>query len=538
MGSKKAFRSRFIYSGIDEKLVDGYVIVEDNRMKAIVDERRGEKYIGEDTVLYDFKNCFIMPGFHDFHVHLLIGAMMEHGGMLRYANSEEEAVTILWGKNKDRKDSTWVLGGAWDHFRWPGAILPTKRTLDKYFPERPVFLLNKECHGAWVNSKALSIFGINAETFNPENGGFERFEDGEPTGYIHEQAMIPIFQKIINEMSDEDLSKFAKAFVEKANALGITSVSDLPIYGIMREGAYKILQEQGELTIRINFSVGMMEPIEKIKKLKEDFSGQMLKFIGTKDFLDGTPMGHSGYMLAPYSDQPGFQSKPMITAEFLKSKVTKLDKAQIKVRLHACGDGAVQLGLDAFEEAIMVNGSNHLRHCIEHIESIAPQDIERFGELEVIASVQPEHLPKYDFYNHPFHAIIGEERMRYSWPFKSLLDKGAKLAYGTDYPVAELNPFQGVYRSVTRLTNEGEPKGGFNPREKLGLHETLRAYTYGSAYAAGCENELGTLESGKLADFIVIDKNIFACIDNREDVFSMQVLMTIMDGEIVYQRKE
>lgn len=536
MGSKKAFRSKYIYMGIDEKMLDGYMIIENNRIMALVNEKDAKNYMDQETELYDFKDKFIMAGFHDFHVHLLIGAMMEHDGMLRYADSEEEAVEILWEKNRERKDDMWILGGAWDHFRWPDAKLPTKKSLDKYFPERPVLLLNKECHGAWANSKALHIFGVNGETVDPENGGFERFTDGEPTGYIHEQAMVPMFQKVISEMADEELAQLAKSFVEKANSLGITSVGDLPIYGIMREGAYKILHDQGALTVRINFATGMMEPIEKIKKLEETFCGPALKFIGTKDFLDGTPMGHSGYMIEPYSDWANFTSKPMIAPEVLKSKVVELDKAQIKVRLHACGDGAVRLGLDAFEEAKKVNGVSKVRHCIEHIESIAPEDIKRFGQLGVVASVQPEHMPKYDFYNHPFHSMIGEARMRHSWPFKSLEDSGAKLAYGTDYPVAELNPLQGVYRSVTRLTNEGEPKGGFNPLEKVSLHHTLRAYTYGSAYAAGCEDILGTLEVGKLADFIVVDKNIFDCIEDREAVFSIKVLMTVMDGNIVYRK--
>lgn len=534
--SRLAFRCRNIYTGRPSALIDGYVICENNKIIFIGKPSEAKPLINRNTQVFRFDDNFIMPGFHDFHVHLIAGAMMERDGILRYAESEEEAAAIIWEKNKKKLGKDWIMGGAWDNFRWPNARLPTKRSLDKYFRGIPVFLLNKECHGAWANSEALRRFNITKDTPDPENGRFFRFEDGEPTGYIHEAAVIPILRGIMKDMSAQTMAEYTASFAEKANMYGITSVSDLPLYGIRADKAYKYLEDQGTLHVRINFAVSFMEEMEEILRIKKTYTSDRLKFIGVKEFLDGTPMGHTGYMLEPYADMPGFRSQSMIDPEFLKARVAQMARNNIKVRLHACGDGAVRLALDAFEYAREKHGDRRLRHCIEHIESIAPDDIKRFGALKVIASVQPDHLPKYHFYQHPFHSMIGEERMRFSWPFKSLARSGAALAFGTDYPVTELNPLRGIFRAVTRLTDEGEPEGGFNPGERLMLNESLRAYTLGAAYAAGREKAVGSLEIGKLADIAVLEKNVFECAGNREEMFHMQVLMTILDGKIVYSK--
>lgn len=534
--NKKAFRCKNIYTALSAELVDGYVIIEGNRIIFVGNESEGKIFIDENTELIDCTDNFIMPGFNDFHVHLMSGALMERDGVLRYANTEEEAARMLWEKNKDREGNGWILGGAWDHFRWPDAKLPSKESLDKYFKDTPVFLLNKECHAAWANSEAFRRFNITKNTPDPEHGYFSRNEDGEPAGYIHEAACIPILVRIFQEMSYETMAEYTKAFAKTANSYGITSVGDLPLYGIRTEKAYKILQDRGELSVRINFALALMLELEEILKVKELYTSDMLKFIGVKDFLDGTPMGHSGYMLEPYTDMPDFRSMPMIEPEVLKERIKLMAENGIKVRLHACGDGAVRLGLDAFEYVQEKTESKELRNCIEHIEATTPEDIIRFGELSVIPSVQPDHLPKYNFYQHPFHSMIGADRMKYSWPFKSLAENGAVLALGTDFPVTELNPLRGVFRAVTRLTDEGDPKGGFNPKEKLSVHESLRAYTYGSAYAAGNNDKLGTLEPGKLADLAIFEKNIFDCAGDREEMFGMKVLLTVVDGNIVYRR--
>ncbi|NLD18700.1 MAG: amidohydrolase [Clostridiales bacterium] len=534
--SKKAFRCKNIYTALLQELVDGYVVCEDDKIVFVGDETDAGAFIDDNTEVFRFDDNFLMPGFNDFHVHLITGALMEHDGVLRYANTEEEAAEMLWQKNKDRSGDRWILGGAWDNFKWPEAANPTKRSLDKYFPDTPVFLLNKECHGAWANSEALRRFDITKDTPDPEHGSFFRFEDGDPTGYVHEAAVIPLLKGILETMSPEDMASYAKSFSKTANSYGITAVGDLPLYGIRADASYKLLEERGELNIRIFFALAFMEEMEDIFKAREEYTSEKLAFIGVKDFLDGTPMGHTGFMIEPYMDMPDFRSESMIEPEFLKNRVAEMSGEDIKVRLHACGDGAVRLALDAFEYANEKHAGKDLRHCVEHIEATTPQDMERFGKLGVIASVQPDHLPKYDFEHHPFHTMIGDDRMQYSWPFKTIADAGGRLALGTDYPVTELNPMRGVFRAVTRLTDEGEPEGGFSPKERLSAHEALRAYTYGSAYAAGKDDKLGTLEPGKFADIAVFEKNILDCAANREEMFGMKTLMTIVGGKVVYKR--
>jgi predicted amidohydrolase YtcJ len=537
MGKLKAIRCNQIYTACSSVLRSGYVIIQRNKIQGIISEQEWDQFVTDhkDIQVFDYTNGFLMPGFNDYHVHAALAGMMEYFGTLRFTKNPDQAAEFLYIQNKNRDPNQWILGGAWDHLLWPGQKLPTKEILDKYFPRTPVFLLNRECHGAWLNSEALKRFGITNKTPDPTVGEYFKDKNGELTGYVHELAVVPLLKEIFSTMSDETIAEFIKSFAKKANSLGITSVGDLPAHGIMREGAYKILLDRGDMTIRVDFSVGMQENIETITKIAEEFQGPIVKFNGVKDFLDGTPMGRTGYMVEPYSDMPGFTSEPIISPESLIQRVEEMDRNNIKVRIHCCGDGAVRLALDAFENARKVNGFKDIRHAIEHIEVITPQDIDRFAKLHVIASVQPEHTPRTRFSEHPFHNLLGPQRIKYTWAFKSIMETGASMAFGSDNPVVELTPFKGLFRAVNRLTNELEPKGGFNPGEKLSVHEALRNYTYGSAYAANREDELGTIEEGKLADLVVLDKNPFEEIGNIDVMFNLKVRMTMMDGEIVYQ---
>lgn len=531
---KKAFKCRNIYTAVTDTIIDGYVVVENNKIIFVGSDSEAGSYIDGDTEIIDVSDNFLMPGFHDFHVHLVSAGLLQEDGVLRYTKSEEEAARYLWEINKDKKNKSFIMGGAWDTLLWDDQKLPTKRSLDKYFPETPVFLLNKECHGAWVNSAALDMFGITKDTPDPLHGYYGRFEDGEPDGYLHEMAAIELQEKIFASLSDEELAEYAKTFLAMANKHGITSLGDVAGGSPMRENAYKIIEDKDELTARINFYPLFDTGVEEILEKQKVYCSEKLRCSGVKTFIDGTPQGYSGYMLDDYSDDPGNRSNPMIEPEEFIRMVCEYDAAGIPTRVHACGDAGARLCLDAVETAMKKNGKTGVRHSIEHLEAMSPEDISRFGELGVIASVQPEHMPKYDFYQHPFHKILGEERMKYSWPFGTIKNTGGVLAFGTDCPVVDISPFRGIFRAVTRLTNELEPNGGWNPEEKVSIHEALRAYTWGGAYGAGREHELGTLEVGKLADMVVVERNLFECATDIKAMFDMKVVMTIMDGEIVY----
>jgi len=535
MKASKAFRCKNIYTAKSENLIDGYVITEGNRILAVGDEAFSRNYIDSDTEIINIADGFIMPGIHDYHVHLMGGAMMERDGDLRTADSEEEAARMLAEKCGNKKQE-WVLANAWDHFRWPGCKLPDKKTLDKYFPDTPVFLLNKESHGAWVNSRLLEIFGITRDTPDPKDGSYSRYDNGEPSGYLHEAAFFPVLDKIYRGLSDEEITGSIKAFQSKANRYGITSIGDVSMFGITYEKAYSKLDASDGLSVRIHFSKDIFSDIEAVRAAKREYSGPMVRFDGVKGFIDGTPMGHSGYMLEPYSDMPNYRGAPLIEPDMLFKMVQELDREGIHIRIHACGDAGVRLCLDAFENAVKMNGQRNLHHCIEHIECTTPEDVSRFGKIGVIPSIQPDHMPKYNFADHCFHTIIGEERMKYCWPFKSLLDSAGALAYGSDFTVAPLMFTRGVWRAVHRTTDDGEPKGGWNPEERLTVHEALQSCTSGAALAAGRSNDLGTIEAGKFADLAIFDDNIFEIIDDRDKMLDTEARMTVLDGKIVFQR--
>lgn len=538
MSNKIAIRSKNIYTAIGPELVDGYVVVEKNTISQILpfESIKKDSSLLRDADILDYSENFIMPGIFDYHTHLLSGAMLEQDGVLRYTESQEEAARLLWDRHKSKADKKWILGGAWDPILWKGDKDPSKEILDEYFPHIPVFLVNKECHGAWVNSKLFETFGITKETPDPPNGYYSRTENGDLKGYVHEEAFANIQNKIYEMLSDRELADYATSSIELANSYGITSVGEVAGVGPMREVAYDILNEEEKLNVRVVFYPLMDMGIDFAKKMMSLYSGSMLRCGGVKTFIDGTPQGYSGFMLEEYSDMPGNKGWPLIEPELFYEQLIGFHKQGISVRVHACGDAGVRLSLDAFEKAIKLTGNNKVRHSIEHIESISPDDIPRFGQLGIVASVQPEHMPKYDFDNHPFHHILGEERMKYCWPFESIRKSGATLAFGTDYPVVDINPFKGIFRAVTRLTNEEKPKGGWNPLERLSIHEALRAYSYGGAYASGRDDELGTLEVGKLADITIIERNLFECATDLESMFSMNVLLTMVNGRVVHQK--
>lgn len=529
---RTVMKSTNIYTGLSGVPLDGYVIMEDNHIKNVVPVNSSQ--VTKDDEIIDYGDCTIMPAFHDAHLHLIVGAICEKGGFLRSANTEEEAAKLLYDLNKDKPREKWLLGGAWDHFKWPDEKLPGKKTLDKYFPDQMVFLLNKECHGAWVNSKTLEYFNITADTPNPEFGEIFKDENGEPTGYLHEFVYTDLLKKILAEMSDDDMAGYVKAFSQKAHSLGITSVSDMQIDEICPYQVYRKMNEKGELNVRVHYAAPFTYDTKKLLEMQAEDQYERLRFSGTKDFVDGTPMGYTGLMIDSYSDREDFFGESAIDLNFLREKIIELDANNIRVRLHACGDGAVRVALDCFEEAQKVNGYKGNRHTIEHIEACSPDDIPRFAELNVIPSVQPDHLPKYEFPKHPFHKMLGEERMRFSWPFNSLQNMGATLALGTDYSVSELTPFRGIFRAVTRLTDDNGPIGGFSPKEKLSLQDTLSAYTFGSAYANERENDLGTLTPGKLADVIVLDRNIFETPNDK--LKDINVVATYFDGNLVFEK--
>ena len=525
-----------VFDSVGEKTFPGGVAVCSNKISAVGSQDSLAGMIGPETKVLNFSNGMIMPGFHDFHVHLKVGALSQETVNLHEAQSEAQAAAMVREYADAHPDDLWILGYSWYHIFWDDKVLPTKRSLDALIPDRPVFLFNAEYHGAWVNSKALEVCGITRDTPNPPFGEIARDETGEATGFLYETAMGLAKQAF--DLPRPRSEKMLENFLKKAASLGVTSIGDmhpLPGMDLGDLDMYAQFEQQSRLTARIFFHTALNGSLDYAKKMRQQYTSDMLRFSGLKQFIDGVSTTYTALMVEPYADRPDYCGSSLWPEELLRQWVIEADKNDFRVRLHSCGDGSLRLGLNCYEAAMQANGKRDARHCLEHCEIVHPQDLHRFAELGVIASMQPEHITLTDKWeDDPYPARLGPEREKMTWPYRQLQQAGTRFALGTDYPIVDLSPFPGLYRGMTRLHNDGLPAGGWNPNEKLTMAELLKFWTIGSAYGNFMESKLGTLEAGKLADITVIDRNLFT--SSPDEVRQAGVLLTISDGRIVFQK--
>lgn len=527
--------SNAIFTGTESHPFSGSVAIKDNYILAVGTNKEIEELIGENTQVFSYHDQLVMSGFNDFHIHLFLGSLFQGSVQLGDGASEQETAEMVKEFADSRPNDEWIFGFNWYHIRWENKELPHRSTIDKVLPDRPVFLLNEECHAAWVNSKALELMGINNETEDPPFGKIVRDEHGEATGFLYETAMT-FAQKIFDNIPKQRQQELLSNFLSYAAELGVTSISDmLPLPGLELGNLelYHEFEKANKLTTRIHFLSALDGRLTRAKKLREQFNSEKLKFSGLKQFLDGVPTTYTAYLINPYNDNKTTIGDTLIPQDLVKKWIIEADRENFRIRLHACGDAAVKLALDTFESAQKQNGAKDSRHTIEHIEVIDDSDINRFSELNVIASVQPEHMAAERFTDHTYIQRLGKERENNLWAFNSLLKSHTKMAFGSDFPVVDLNPFFEIHRAVTRVHDDGLPADGWNPKEKIPLGEALKIYTIGSAYGLFRENELGTLEKGKLADMIILDRNLFNI--DPSSIKDTKIAMTIMDGNIVYK---
>lgn len=531
-------KSNAIFDSVKEEPFDGFVAIKDNKIIGVGEKKGAEIFTGSDTKVYEFQDQLIMAGFHDSHTHLLMAGMFRTYVNLINARSEMEAVHMVKRAAEEAGNHDgWVIGFSWYHVFWDNRTLPTKKSLDEYFPDRPVFLLNAEAHGAWVNSKALELAGITKETPNPFGGEIARDEEGEATGFLYEAA-TGLVSKYALVLSLEEEKALIQTYMDGAAEYGITSVNDVQPYfhgnmGDLR--GYSQMDKSGELTVRIHAAPDLLGDLDQVEKWRETYRSDKLRVEMLKQFLDGVSTTHTALVVEEYADAPGNFGISLNDTEAIKNAVPEAHRRGFSVKLHSCGDQSARMALDYYENAINLYGKNQCRHAIEHVEMIQEDDIPRFGQLGIIPSVQPEHIALTQIFDeNPYPITLGKERAGKTWPLKSLYDSAGVLAIGSDCPVVDNNPFLEIYRAVTRLHNDGKPEGGWNPSEKLSLYEVLRSYTYGSAYGVNREAELGTLEEGKFADIVVLDRNLFEV--EYKEILESNVLMTIMDGNVVFER--
>ena len=504
------------------------ILIKDNRIIAVVKLGSFSDYIDENTKIYDFSDQLIMPGFHDFHIHLLLGGMLNASVRLHTARSAKEVAQMVKDYADTKKDEPFVIGCSWEQNQWVEGEVHRKY-LDEWIPDRPVVLYQAEFHSVWVNSKALELAGIDRNTENPPYGEIVKDENGEPTGLLLEHAV-----GLVTKVLPINFEKLLDSFLQEAAKYGVTSVHDLlriPDMSTEEAELYAEYEAKGKLTTRVHFVAPLNGDLELAKNLREKYKSNMVQFAGFKQFIDGVTTSYTAYLLEPYTNNPVTKGSTVFLAEEIKNWTVAADKEGFRVRFHCIGDGAVQLALDCFEAAQQENGVRDSRHAIEHVEMLHPDDVKRFGELGVHPSIQPEHINVTQ--RTVYENLIGKERMEYNFLQKTLADNRAKLVFGTDYPVVGLNPFPGIYRAVTRLDDEGVVWG---EGEQISLKDALLAYTATPAYASFREKELGTIETGKLADIIVLDRNLFAV--PVEEIKETKVIFTMVDGKVVYELVE
>jgi len=509
------------------------VAIHGNRIIAVGSNEEIKKLAGPSTRVIDANGQGVLPGFNDAHVHFMSGGFQLSSVDLRDANTPQEFAERIRDFAGKLPEGRWITGGDWDHERWPEAKLPVKELIDRYTPKTPVFVNRLDGHMALANSLALKLAGVTSATKDPDGGVIVRdSKTGEPTGILKDAAQSFVW-KVITAPSFEEKLAAARAATNHAASLGVTSVQDMSA-GV-DVGVYQTLLDRGELKTRI-YAVWPLPGWDRLARtgVRAHFGGPMLRTGGLKGFADGSLGSTTALFFQPYLDAPntsGIPSDEMFPEGAMLERVRGADRAGLQVLIHAIGDRANDKILSIYEQVEKEDGDRDRRFRIEHAQHLRPSDIPRFARDKVIASMQP------------YHAIddgrwaekrIGQERAKTTYAFRSLLDSGATLAFGTDWTVAPLNPILTIYAAVTRRTLDGKHPQGWVPEQKVSVEEAARAYTVGSAFAEFQDKEKGTITPGRLADLVILSQDIFK-IDPNE-IEKVKVMMTIMDGRVVYGR--
>ncbi len=498
------------------------------------DEAR--KLIGPKTHVLDLKGRRVVPGFYDSHVHLLASGVALARVALKDAKDEEEFGRRLREFDRKLPRGRWLLGGEWDHDRTFKGYLPSAKLIDKYVPDRPVFLQRYDGHMAVVNSQALKLAGITAETPDPSGGLIYHVPSSkEPSGILRNNAMS-LVSRLIPHPASEEIAEAIHAALREARQMGVTSVQDMDggdddtrrrLFRL-----YQQLAKSGRLTLRIDMR-WPLEGWEKLAKLgvETGHGDDWVKVGGMKGFVDGSLGSSTARLFEPYLHEPMNTGIFVTPLTKLREFIVGADKAGLNVAIHAIGDRGNAEVLDLFAEATKLNGPRDRRFRIEHAQILRAQDYKRFADLGVIASMQPYHIIDDGRWA---EGRIGAKRCASSYANRSLLDAGVKVAFGSDWPVSPLNPLLGLDAAVNRRTLDGKHPKGWFPAQKITIAEAIECFTLNSAYAAFEEKDRGSVETGKFADLVVLSRDI---LDPKEQdhIAETTVIRTIVGGKVVHE---
>jgi predicted amidohydrolase YtcJ len=497
-----------------------------------------EALVGPKTRVIDLKGRRALPGFYDSHLHFLSGGQLLSQVNLKDCKDEADFGALLKKFDRELPRDRWILGGNWDHDRTFAGKLPTAAIVDKYVPDRPVFIHRYDGHMSLANSKALKLAGVTAETKDPEGGVIFRLADGKtPSGVVKDNAM-GIVGRLVPEPSADEIMEAVRAALGEARRLGVTSVQDLdgspaPTRRMLFR-TYQQLGRSGKLTCRID----LRWPIASQKELLDlgaeaELGSDYIRIGGVKGFMDGSLGSSTAKMYEPYQGDKENTGVFITPREEMRKMIVAADAARLSVAVHAIGDRANAELLDFFAEAQGVNKGRDARYRVEHAQHLRAEDFKRFKELGVIASMQPYHVIDDGRWA---EGRIGKKRCSTSYANKSLLDAGVRLAFGSDWPVAPLDPILGIDAAVNRRTLDGKHPGGWFPEQKIGVKEAIEAFTMGSAHAGFEEKDRGSISAVKLADIVVLDRDI---LDDKErdKIAETKVVLTVVGGKVVFEKQ-
>ena len=518
-----------IWTGDPHKPFAEAVAIEGNRIVAVGSNAEILKYKGDRV---DLRRRLAVPGFIDNHTHFIDGGFELSRVQLRDAATPQEFARRIGEYARKAGPGVWVTGGEWDHTLWNPPALPTRQLIDALTPDNPVFVSRLDGHMALANSAALKLAGVTRATQDPPGGTIVRDANSEPTGVLKDAAQSFV-DRVIPSPTIEQRVTAGRAALAEAARYGVTAFCDMSggdAYEDLR--AYQHIEKAGQLTARVY----LFTPVSMYKRLVEAsiekaFGSDRLRIGGLKGFADGSLGSSTAALFEPFSDDPtnrGLTMEPMTNGS-MKAWVTDANAHNLQVAIHAIGDRANDETLKIYES---IANERERRFRIEHAQHLNPDLIKRFAADRVIASMQP------------YHAIddgrwaekkIGHERARWTYAFRSLIDAGATVTFGSDWTVAPLDPILGIYAAVTRRTLDGKNPNGWIPEQKITVEEALRCYTVNNAYAMFRENEIGKIAPGMLADIDVLSDDLFTI--PPEKIENVKVEMTIFDGGVIYERK-
>ncbi len=489
------------------------------------------KWAGPQTKVIDLEGKFVLPGFNDAHTHIGGGGLALLSVNVEGTRSLKEFQDRIRARLKDFKPGEWVVGSGWDHSLWPENRIPTKEDLDAVSTEHPLLFERVDGHSSVANALALNLAGITKETPNPDGGEIVRGESGEATGWLKEKA-VDLAGRLVPEPTREQRKRGLLLVLQDAARLGVTSVQDNSSWEDFQ--AMRELKDEGKLTLRIAEWLPFDAPLDQLEKMRKEggTTDPWLRTGALKAVSDGSGGSLSAAMLEPFANAPDNRGILRYDPEQLKKMVIERDAAGFQINIHAIGDRANRVTLDAFDAAKKINNRRDTRHRIEHAQFVHPTDAPRFKQLGVIASMQPCHVLS----DMRWAAVIlGPDRVKGAYAWNLLQQAGAVLAFGTDYSVEPLNPMRNLYASVTREVESGGPAGGWVPENKISIADAIRAYTWGSAYGQFEEDRKGTLSPGKFADLVVLSQDVTRM--PPVEILRTQVLLTMVGGRIVYEKK-